>query len=314
MTKQALAGIRVLDLSRIMAGPTAGQMLGDFGADVIKVERPGGGDDSRRLGGTPLRDAQGHHANLGPMFLCANRNKRSITVDIAKAEGQQLVRKLAKWADVVIENYKVGDLARYGLDYASLSAENPRLVYCSITGFGQTGPYAQRSGFDPIFQAMSGLMSVSGHPDHKPGGGMMRVGVPITDFICGLYAYGAIVTALYHRDQVSGRGQYIDLALLDAAISSTSIAAVDYLCNGALPQRFGNEAATSVPSQVLACADGAVLVSAPNNESFVRFCEALGEPDLAHHADFNDAALRIKNRAALTPLLEKIFAQKNARN
>ncbi len=308
MSQKALSGIRVLDLSRILAGPSCGQLLGDFGADVIKVERPGLGDDSRRLGGARVKDLAGADLELAPMFMCSNRNKRSITIDLAKPEGQALVRKLAAWADVLIENYKAGDLKRYQLDYESLKQVNPKLVYCSLTGFGQTGPYAPKPGYDSIFQAMCGLMSITGHADGKPGGGSMRVGVPITDFIGGLYAYGAIMTALHHRDRVSGKGQHIDLALLDCAISAMTLASGNYLCNGVVQERWGNESATSVPSQTFRCADGEIQLSAPNDDVFNRMCDGLGRPDI--HADerFCNNFLRTKNRGALVPLLAELFA------
>jgi crotonobetainyl-CoA:carnitine CoA-transferase CaiB-like acyl-CoA transferase len=311
MSAKALAGIRVLDLSRILAGPTAAQLLGDAGAEVIKVERPGKGDDSRRMGGLPLKDkATGKALDMSPMYLCSNRNKRSMTLDIAKPEGQALARRLAERADVVIENYKTGDLARYGLDYASLRTINKRLVYCSITGFGQNGPYAGRAGFDAIFQAMCGIMSVTGHPDGVPGGGPMRIGVPITDFICGVYAYGAITTALYHRDRVSGEGQHIDLALLDSAISAMTIVAANYLASGVNGRRAGVESATTVPSQLFRCADGEVQISAPNDEIFKRLCEVLGRPDIAADARFGSTLDRVKNRADLVPMLAALFAQR----
>jgi crotonobetainyl-CoA:carnitine CoA-transferase CaiB-like acyl-CoA transferase len=307
---KALEGIKVLDLSRILAGPTAAQLLGDAGAEVIKVERPGKGDDSRRMGGLPLKDkATGKALDMSPMYLCSNRNKRSITLDIAKPEGQALVRRLAERSDVLIENYKTGDLARYGLDYESLRKINKRLVYCSITGFGQNGPYAGRAGFDAIFQAMCGIMSVTGHPDGVPGGGPMRIGVPITDFICGVYAYGAIMTALHYRDCVSGEGQYIDLALLDSAISAMSIVAVNYLASGVNGRRAGVESPTTVPSQLFDCADGQVQISAPSDDIFGRLCEVLKRPDIATDARFGSTLDRVNNRAALVPMLAAEFAK-----
>ena len=306
--QKALAGVRVLDLSRILAGPTAGQLLGDFGAEVIKVEKPGSGDDSRRLGGPPMKTRDGKASEFSPMYICSNRNKKSIAIDMSQPDGQELVRQLAAWADVLIENYKSGDLKRYGLDYESLRKVNRKLVYCSITGFGQTGPYAARAGYDPIFQAMSGLMSVTGHPDGKPGGGAMRVGVPITDFICGLYAYGAILTALHYRDQVSGEGQQIDLSLLDSAISATTVASVNYLANGNMPERVGNGAPTSSPSGVFNCVDGEVLISSPTNDVYQRMCKALGREDLATDPRFATNVDRVKQRAVLVPLVQEVLA------
>ncbi len=305
MSARALEGLRVLDLSRILAGPTAAQLLGDFGAEVIKVERPGSGEDGRRLGGTPLRAADGGATDFAPMFVSANRNKKSITIDITNPLGQDLVRRLASWADVLIENYKVGDLKRYGLDYASLAAANPRLVYCSITGFGQTGPYAPRAGFDSVFQAISGLMSTTGHADDAPWGGPLRVGVPVTDYIGGLTAFGAIMVALRHRDQASGCGQHIDLALLDAAIAGTTVAMTDHFASGARFQRSGNGQATAVPSQVFDCADGRILISAPTDEMFARLCQGLECPGLAVDPRFADAAARGQHRAALIDLLSR---------
>ena len=308
METVALHGLRVLDLSRILAGPTAAQMLGDFGADVIKVERPGGGDDARRMGGAPLRGPGGESTDFSPMHVCANRNKRSVCVDMAKPEGADLVRRLAARADVLIENFKVGDLARHGLDYATLSVLNPRLVYCSVTGFGQTGPRAAQAGFDSVFQAMSGLMSTTGPADDVPGGGPMRVGVPITDFVGGLYAFGAILVALHHRDRHSGRGQQVDLALLDTAIAATSIAMAHHLASGARAQRCGNEQATVVPAQALRCADGAITISAPTDSLFARLCTSLGEPSLASDERFATHEARVRHRPALTARLSALVA------
>ena len=307
-TAGALQGIRVLDMSRVLAGPMAAQMLGDCGADVIKVERPGAGDDARRLGGTPATGKNGEELGLGPMFVCANRNKRSIAIDITQPEGQQLVTRLAAWADVLIENYKTGDLARYGLDYASLSKTNPRLVYCSITGFGQTGPYAGKAGYDAVFQAMSGLMSVTGHADDKPGGGPMRIGIPLADSIGGLYAYGAILTALHHRDHGSGKGQHIDLGLLDTTISMMSIGAANYLMSGTKFERSGTAVATAVPTQLFKCADGALQISAPTDEVFGRLCVALGNAGIAQDPRFNNRTVRVKNRIELIGMLEGMIS------
>lgn len=306
--RMPLSGIRVLDLSRILAGPTCAQLLGDSGADVIKVERPGGGDDARRLGGAALRDPQTQAPlPLQPMFLSANRNKRSLTLDISKPAGQAVLRELVAVSDVLVENYKTGDLQRYGLDYAALREINPRLVYCSITGFGQTGPYAGRVGFDPVFQAMSGLMSATGLPDGEPGGGPVRVGVPITDFIGGIYAYGAVMTALYHRDQVSGEGQHIDLSLLDCALSAMTSAGANFLANGIPERRTGQESPTSVPSRFFDCADGKLHISAPNDDIFVRLCAELGLSALATEPRFATAKDRVAHRAALNALLEPAF-------
>ena len=309
MTPAALADVRVLDLSRILAGPTAGQFLADFGADVIKVERPVVGDDSRRLGGPVLKDREGNKTGLSPMFICANRNKKSVTIDIAMPAGQELIRKLAAWADVLLENYKAGDLKRYGLDYDSLKLLNPRLVYCSVTGFGQTGPYAPRPGYDGVFQSTSGLMSLSGHRDGTPGGGSMRVGVPITDMIGGAFTYGAILTALHYRDK-TGQGQHVDMSMLDCAITATCTAAANYLCNGVVPERWGNENKGSVPSGVYRCADGEVQISAPGNDVYPRICKAMGVPHLAQDERFAASEDRLKRRAELTSIFEPLFKSK----
>ena len=306
MNAQALGGVRVLDLSRILAGPTAAQLLGDFGAEVIKVERPGVGDDARRLGGAALRAPDGSLTDFAPMHVCANRNKKSICIDFTKPEGVDLVRRLACWADVLIENFKVGDLQRYGLDYPGIAALNPRLVYCSVTGFGQTGPYAPRAGFDSIFQAMSGLMSATGLADDMPHGGPMRVGVPITDFIGGLYAVCGILVALHHRDQHSGRGQQIDLSLLDSAISANSIAMAEHFATGKRFRRCGNEQAAVVPSQVLMCLDGSIVLSAPTDTLFARLCAALECAELAEDSRFATGSARVLNRDALTAQLARI--------
>lgn len=310
MNTQALGGLRVLDLSRILAGPTAAQLLGDFGAEVIKVERPGDGDDARRLGGTALRAPDGSPTDFAPMHVCANRNKKSICIDFTKPEGADLVRRLACWADVLIENFKVGDLQRYGLDYAGLAALNPRLVYCSVTGFGQTGPYAPRAGFDSIFQAMSGLMSATGLADDAPEGGPMRVGVPITDFVGGLYAVCGVLIALHHRDQCSGRGQHIDLSLLDGAISANTIALAEHFATGKRFKRCGNEQAAVVPSQVLKCLDGSIVLSAPTDALFVRMCTALECAELAEDSRFAAGGERVRNREALTAQLARVVGKR----
>ena len=309
MSALPLSGIKILDLTRVLAGPLSAQMLGDLGADVIKIERPGTGDDARAFGPPYLVDPAGKENNNNSFYLCANRNKRSVTVNVASAEGQEIILELAKGVDVFMENYKVGDLKRYGLDYESIKKVNPGIIYCSVTGFGQTGPYAPRAGLDPIFQAMSGLMSVTGHPDGKPGAGPMRVGVPITDFICGLYAYGAILTALHHRDRVSGEGQHIDLALLDSAISATCVAQVNYLSNGVVQPRQGNAAPTSAPSGQYDCADGPVTISTPNNDIFTRMCKALGRSDIAEDPRFTTNQERVNHRAELVALLEPEFVK-----
>ena len=279
-----LAGIRVLDLSRVLAGPLAAQMLGDLGAEVIKVERAGAGDDSRKMGPPFLKDTQGRDTRESPILLGTNRNKRSITLDLSKPEGQDIVRRLAAISDVVVENFKVGDLKRYGLDHESLRAVNPRLVYCSVTGFGQTGPYAPRPGYDSIFQAMGGLMSVTGYPDAE-GGAPVKTGPSIADFIGGQFAAIGVISALYARDarrpgdtvgaSEARCGQHVDIALLDSLIASLTHYTAQYLATGIVPVRRGTQGNGGLPSQMFPCADGAVMVVCGNDEQYRRFCAAL---------------------------------------
>jgi crotonobetainyl-CoA:carnitine CoA-transferase CaiB-like acyl-CoA transferase len=276
-----LAGIRVLDLARVLAGPTCAQILADLGADVVKIERPGSGDDTRLWGPPWLPDANGEPTGDSTYFSSANRNKRSIAIDLAAAAGAALVRTLAERADVLIENYKVGDLARRGLDYAALSKLNPRLVYCSITGFGQSGPLKERPGYDYIFQAVGGLMSMTGHPDEAPGGGPMKLGASIVDLSTGLYAGIAILAALRERD-ASGLGQHIDMALLDSVAALTSHQAASYFQTGRVPQRTGNSSAgIMVPYETFKCADGHLVVAVGNNSQWQALCKALERDDLA---------------------------------
>jgi crotonobetainyl-CoA:carnitine CoA-transferase CaiB-like acyl-CoA transferase len=312
MTKGALAGVRVLDLSRILAGPWGAQMLADLGAEVIKVERPGKGDDSRQFGPPFLMDREGRVTRESTFFISANRGKKSITCDISTPDGQALIRSLAARCDVLLENYKVGDLKRYGLDYDSLKLVNPRLVYCSITGFGQTGPYSPRPGYDSIFQAMGGLMSVTGNGDDVPGGGPMKTGPSLADILCGQYAASAIIAALYHRDAApggSGQGQYIDLALLDSMIAATSHYASQYLVSGEVPIRRGTEGNGGMPSRMFRCADRDIMIVAGNNEQYARMCDVLGHPELATDPRFSEIALRVKNRRALGEVFEPLIAQ-----
>ena len=309
---QALSKIRVLDLSRILAGPWAAQMLGDLGAEVIKVERPRVGDDSRRFGPPFLKDAQGRDTMESAFYISANRNKKSITVDLAKAEGQNLIRQLAAQCDVLIENYKVGDLARYGLDYPSLRALNPRLIYCSVTGFGQTGPYAARPGYDTVFQAMSGLMSVTGLPDDVPGGGPMKTGPSLSDILAGHYTVSAILAALYHRDTVSGQGQQLDVSLLDTSIAAMSHYASHYLVGGDVPIRRGTEGNGGMPSRLFRCADEAIVIVAGNNEQFERLCRVLGCTQAAADPRFATGVLRGRNRQDLAAVLEPAIARRHA--
>jgi crotonobetainyl-CoA:carnitine CoA-transferase CaiB-like acyl-CoA transferase len=307
-----LSGVRVLDLSRVFSGPWAAQMLADFGADVIKVERPGRGDDVRHQG-LRARDAQGNETRETSSFLAVNRGKRSITVDMSQPAGQALIRRLAAECDILVENFKSGDLARYGLDYASLKAVNPRLVYCSITGFGQTGPYSHLPGYDPIFQSMSGLMSVTGHADDEPGGGPLRVGYSVSDITAGFYAVAAILAALRHRDVVSGEGQHIDLALLDAQVASISHVAMMYLVSGKQPPRLGNVSPITCPWQSFECADGQIVVAVGNDTQFAAFCKVLGHPEWAVDERFATNPLRAKHRQVLVPMLAEILKTRTVR-
>jgi crotonobetainyl-CoA:carnitine CoA-transferase CaiB-like acyl-CoA transferase len=299
---KALGHIRVLDLSRVLAGPWCSQNLADLGADVIKIERPGSGDDTRAWGPPYARDAEGHDTSEAAYYLSANRGKRSVTVDIARAEGQALVRDLARHADVVLENFKVGHLKRYGLDYASLRAIKADLVYCSITGFGQDGPYAHRAGYDFLIQGMGGLMSVTGERDDLPGGGPQKAGVALTDLMTGMYATVAVLAALTHRDR-TGQGQHIDMALLDTQVAMLANVGSNYLNSGKPPTRWGNAHANIVPYQTFACSDGHLIVAAGNDAQYRKFVEAGGQPELADDPRFATNPLRVRNRDTLVPML-----------
>ncbi len=296
-----LSGIKVIDMTRVLAGPIAGQMLGDFGAEVIKIERPGTGDDSRAFGPPYLNDPEGSRQD-NSFYLCANRNKKSVTVNVATAEGQEIIRELVKTADVLLENYKVGDLKRYGLDYDAIKAINPRIVYCSVTGFGQTGPYATRAGYDAILQAMGGLMSVTGHLDGEPGEGPMKVGPSIVDYMTGLNATIGIMSALYHRDAGGGEGQHIDACLFDTVIASLSHWLQIYLINGKVPPRRGTWGNGGMPAGVFRCTDGELMLVNGNDGQFQRTCAVLGEPDLAKDPRFlknNDRVVHGKEIMAI---------------
>ncbi|MGE0014308.1 MAG: CaiB/BaiF CoA transferase family protein [Azoarcus sp.] len=306
----ALSHIRVLDLSRILAGPWAGQMLADLGADVIKVERPGAGDDTRSWGPPYLKDEAGENTSVAAYYLCANRNKRSITIDITCADGQALVKRLAAESDVVIENFKLGGLAQYGLDYASLKKVNPRLVYCSITGFGQDGPYAPRAGYDFLIQGLGGLMSLTGHPDGEEGGGPMKVGVALTDILTGLYATNAIQAALAWRER-SGEGQFIDMALLDVQVACLANQAMNYLTTGNNPKRLGNAHPNIVPYQDFPTADGYMILAIGNDGQFARFCAEAGQPGLATDARYASNRARVENRASLIPALKRLTIERS---
>jgi crotonobetainyl-CoA:carnitine CoA-transferase CaiB-like acyl-CoA transferase len=313
---QALSGVRVLDLSRVLAGPWCTQTLADLGADVIKVERPArdghaGGDDTRGWGPPFLKDRDGHDTAEAAYYLGTNRNKRSITVDIALPEGQALIRRIAAQSDVFVENFKVGDMARYGLDSASLLALNPRLVYCSITGFGQTGPYRDRAGYDYAVQAMGGLMSVTGPSraeiaDDASGGGPQKVGVAVADLFTGMYATTAILAALRHRDR-TGEGQAIDMALLDTQVAMLANLGANYLVTGVAPQRAGNAHQNIVPYQVFEVADGHIILAVGNDGQFAKFCAVAGQPELARDERYARNADRVRHRAVLVPQLAQIM-------
>ncbi|CAB3869091.1 CaiB/BaiF CoA transferase family protein [Achromobacter denitrificans] len=300
----ALSHIRVLDLSRILAGPWCTQNLADLGADVIKIERPGTGDDTRAWGPPWIRDGAGQDTRDSSYYAAANRGKKSLTLDISRPEGQRIVRELAAQSDVVIENYKIGDLKRYGLDYASLRAINPRLVYCSITGYGQEGPSASKPGYDFVFQAIGGLMSITGERDDLPGGGPQKAGIAIADVITGMYATIAILAALNHRD-VSGLGQYIDMALLDCIVALGGNQVTGYFANGKLPKRYGNAHASLVPYQVFAVADGEIVVAVGNDDQWQRYCAAIERPDLGADARWTKVTGRIQGRDTLVPELAR---------
>ena len=297
----ALAHLKVLDLSRVLAGPWCTQMLADLGADVIKVERPGAGDDTRHWGPPFLQDSAGQDTVHASYFTACNRNKRSITIDMAQPEGQALIRKMALQSDIVVENFKVGGLAHYGLDYASLQALNPRLIYCSITGFGQDGPYAERAGYDLMVQAMSGMMSITGKPDSEP----MRVGVALTDVFTGVYATTAILAALEVRNR-TGQGQQIDMALLDVGMAILANQAAGFLNTGKVPMRQGNTHPSLVPYQDFETADGAMLLAVGNDGQFARFCEAAGQPQWSADARFALGVDRVRNRDVLIPLMQSV--------
>jgi formyl-CoA transferase len=298
----ALSHLRVLDLTRVLAGPWCTQLLADLGADVIKVERPGSGDDTRGWGPPYLKDAAGNDTSEAAYYLAANRNKRSVTIDLASADGQALVRKLALQSDIVVENYKAGQLAKYGLDYASLAAADPRVVYCSITGFGVYGPHKDRAGYDFIIQAMAGFMSITGERDDA-GGGPQKAGVAISDLMTGMYATVAILAALAHREK-SGVGQHIDMALFDTMLGMLANMNMNYLTSGVAPGRAGNAHPNIVPYQVFEAADGHIVIAVGNDAQFARFCQLGGRPELAQNARYTRNADRVRHRADLIAALE----------
>jgi crotonobetainyl-CoA:carnitine CoA-transferase CaiB-like acyl-CoA transferase len=304
--------VRVLDLSRVLAGPWCGQLLADLGADVVKIERPGTGDDTRAWGPPWLEDAQGRSTGESAYFLCANRNKRSVTVDLSQPAGQALVHRLAMQADVLLENFKVGGLAAYGLDAASLRAAHPRLVVCSITGFGQTGPYAPRAGYDFLIQGMGGLMSLTGRADGEAGAGPQKVGVALTDIMTGLYATIAVQAALAERER-SGLGQHIDMALLDVQVAALGNQALNYLVCGQAPRRMGNAHPNIVPYQDFPTADGDMILAIGNDGQFARFCEVAGHPEWAADERFRSNPQRVAHRAVLIPLLRQATVMRTTR-
>lgn len=304
-----LHGVRVLDLSRVLAGPWCAQNLGDLGADVIKVERPGAGDDSRHWGPPWLNDEQGKPTRESAYYLSANRNKRSVAIDMAVPQGQQLVRGLAARSDILIENYKVGGLKKFGLDYPAMRKVNPRLVYCSITGFGQDGPCAEKPGYDYLFQGLGGLMSVTGERDDLPGGGPQKVGVPIVDLFTGMYATVSILAALHHRD-ARGVGQHMDISLFDAVLAMSSGTLSNYFCSGKVPSRLGNASANIIPYDVFPCADGQMVVASANQSQFASLACAIGKPELVADPRYIDNQARIANRAELFTLLADVFRTK----
>lgn len=300
-----LSGLRVFDLTRILAGPTCTQLLGDLGADIVKIERPGQGDDTRKWGPPYLKNKDGSDSKESAYYLSSNRNKRSLAIDISQPEGQALAKRLIAQSDILVENYKVGGLAKYGLSYADLKEEFPSLIYCSITGFGQTGPYAPRAGYDYLAQGIGGIMSLTGETNGAP----MKVGVGIADVMCGMYASSAILAALHHRSQ-TGEGQHIDLALLDTQVSWLVNEGLNYLTSGKVPTRLGNEHANIVPYKVLPAADGFFILAVGNDRQFKTFCDFAGAPELAEDPRFITNSDRVRNREALYALLPDVTKRK----
>lgn len=304
-----LHGIKVLDLSRVLAGPWATQLLADFGADVLKVEKPDGGDDTRAWGPPYLRDAAGKDSRESAYFLSTNRGKRSLAIDLASAAGQQTVAQLAAKADVLVENFKVGGLKKYALDFATLSEQHPRLIYCSITGFGQDGPYAERAGYDAMIQGLGGIMSITGVPDGEPGAGPQKIGVAAADLMTGMYAVSAILGALYHREK-TGRGQHIDLSLLDTQVAWLANQGMNYLIGGQVPTRMGTAHPNIVPYQVFAASDGHLMLAVGNNSQFAKWCELAGEPQLSSDERFATNAARVLNREVLVARVSELTLRK----
>lgn len=301
-----LSHIRVLDLTRILAGPWATQNLADLGAEVIKIERPGSGDDTRAWGPPFLKDRHGEDSAESAYYLSVNRGKKSVTLDIAAPEGGRIARELAAKCDVLVENYKVGGLKKYGLDYESLRKLNPGLIYCSVTGFGQDGPYAARPGYDFIFQGMGGFMSITGERDDLPGGGPQKAGIAVTDVLTGLYACIAINAAIVHRER-TGQGQCIDMALMDTLVAFNANQILNYWCSGDIPRRWGNAHINICPYQVFATSDGHLILAVGNDSQFRNFCKAAGREELSDDARFRTNPDRLKNRNLLVPIVEAIM-------
>jgi len=307
-----LSHLTVLDLSRVLAGPWCTQILADLGATVVKIEKPGGGDDTRAWGPPYLRDATGRDTSESAYYLSCNRGKLSVAVDFTTPDGRRIVQDLARQADVLVENYKVGGLRRYGLDYASVAALNPRLVYASITGFGQDGPYAERAGYDFVIQGMSGFMSVTGERDDLPGGGPQKAGIAISDLMTGMYATVAIQAALAHRDR-TGAGQWVDTCLFDSAVAMMAVMNLNYLVTGKPPARAGNAHQNIVPYQVFACADGHVILAVGNDGQFAKFCEAADRGEWATDSRFAKNADRVRNRGIIVPLVADVMKTRTQR-
>lgn len=303
-----LSSLQVVDLTRVLAGPWCTQMLADLGADVIKIERPCAGDDTRHWGPPWIRDADGHDTSDAAYFTSTNRNKRSIAIDLSNLQGRELVRELVKQSDILVENYKVGDLARYGLSYDDLAALNPRLIYCSVTGYGQDGPYANRPGYDLVFQGEGGLMSITGEADDKPGGGPMRTSIAVTDILAGLNATIGILAAVEHR-HLTGRGQRIDIALLDTIVSFGSSQIANFFATGKVPGRLGNEHPNLTPYQTFPTADGHIIIGCGNDGQYRRLCTRIGRSDLAHDPRFATMQDRHLNRQALQQILSEILSE-----
>ena len=304
---EPLDHLRIVDMSRILAGPWCGQTFADLGAEVIKIERPGNGDDTRGWGPPFMSDAEGNETDTAAYFLSANRGKKSVTVDITKPEGQDIIRRLVAESDVLLENYKVGGLKKYGLDYESLSKVNPGLVYCSITGFGQTGPYSPRAGYDFLIQAMGGLMSVTGEAEARPGGGPQKIGVALSDILTGLYTVIGALSALAYREK-TGRGQHVDMALLDVTVASMANQAMNYLIAGNVPTTMGNAHPNIVPYEAYKAADHYIILAVGNDAQFRRFCEVAGRVDLADNDRYATNRSRVENREELGPILNEIIA------